>query len=853
MLGKITKVLNMKPEEILSMVEEAAGTRMYEDRKEKAYKTMEKKQRKVAEIESQLNEEIIPRLDKLRSEKSAFLSFQKACAELERLEKIVIAHDWCYHERGASNSEMEIRRIIESNDQLKRDIEKWKDDKEMYENKIDDIRKKQQKELAKDGKLAELDRNVKQLSTELVKSRAQFDIKKENIEEEKKNVENLKNTIKNYESSYNQKEESTNAISDEFKGVDEAYKNSSDELTRAEELLQTLLTGLASSSKDDTGAGGFLGQIQEAKNRVTGGETEYQQCQVKIDHLKKEIKDKERRVKDSTSDSEELTKEIEKAKSNLNDLESNIKKLNWDNNLMDDLKKQEREQFVKVSKLSEQRDKLKSSMSALDFTYSNPYPNFDTSKVHGLIANLIDLDESKSEFATALEVCAGGRLYSVVVEDEKVSTALLEKGKLRKRVTIIPLNKIKPSKMSKDKFELAESLAPGKVHTALSLVGSEPEVELAMAYVFGEALICTDAETAQKVTFHQNVRTRSVTLKGDVYDPSGVLSGGSAPSGSGILVRAQALKDADQKLKYAQNELKNIKDQILNLNEQQSKYNKLKREHDLKAHEVEILENQFNGSSTTRLQNDLKELKNSLDETNKAAKAAKEKEGQARKDVKKLEREMEEFKNDRGGKLDELKADVAKRRKDVQKKSTSIKSRAKEVQTAQLELEQLGIDRDNVKDELHQSTETLQNLQNELEEFNNIINSKQKQFNQMEAKLTKERNQLDTYKDELDALEVSISTVKSNLQNGSHSLKSVDKEISNAKENNKKHLNSLKVLEKTYDWIHDEQSEFGKPDSAYDFNKVDINQASKQRSELAELHKTQKNKINGKVMTMIDT
>ena len=94
MLGKITKVLNMKPEEILSMVEEAAGTRMYEDRKEKAYKTMEKKQRKVAEIESQLNEEIIPRLDKLRSEKSAFLSFQKACAELERLEKIVIAHDW---------------------------------------------------------------------------------------------------------------------------------------------------------------------------------------------------------------------------------------------------------------------------------------------------------------------------------------------------------------------------------------------------------------------------------------------------------------------------------------------------------------------------------------------------------------------------------------------------------------------------------------------------------------------------------------------------------------------------------------------------------------------------------------
>jgi len=32
----------------------------------------------------------------------------------------------------------------------------------------------------------------------------------------------------------------------------------------------------------------------------------------------------------------------------------------------------------------------------------------------------------------------------VVVKDEKVGSQLLEKGKLQKRVTIIPLNKIQP-------------------------------------------------------------------------------------------------------------------------------------------------------------------------------------------------------------------------------------------------------------------------------------------------------------------------------------------------------------------------------------------------------------------------
>jgi structural maintenance of chromosome 2 len=50
MQGKITKVLNMKPPEILAMIEEAAGTRMFEDRKEKAHKTMEKKDSKLGEI-----------------------------------------------------------------------------------------------------------------------------------------------------------------------------------------------------------------------------------------------------------------------------------------------------------------------------------------------------------------------------------------------------------------------------------------------------------------------------------------------------------------------------------------------------------------------------------------------------------------------------------------------------------------------------------------------------------------------------------------------------------------------------------------------------------------------------------
>ena len=41
----------MKPQEILGMLEEAAGTRMYETKKDAALRTLEKKQVKVSEIE----------------------------------------------------------------------------------------------------------------------------------------------------------------------------------------------------------------------------------------------------------------------------------------------------------------------------------------------------------------------------------------------------------------------------------------------------------------------------------------------------------------------------------------------------------------------------------------------------------------------------------------------------------------------------------------------------------------------------------------------------------------------------------------------------------------------------------
>ena len=87
-------------------------------------------------------------------------------------------------------------------------------------------------------------------------------------------------------------------------------------------------------------------------------------------------------------------------------------------------------------------------MSSLSFDYDSPYPGFDRSKVKGLVASLISLKPSDYDKATALEITAGGRMYNVIVQDPKVGQDLIDKGRLRKRITIIPLNGIKDRRLS---------------------------------------------------------------------------------------------------------------------------------------------------------------------------------------------------------------------------------------------------------------------------------------------------------------------------------------------------------------------------------------------------------------------
>ena len=72
MQGKVAKVVDMKPAEVLSMLEEAAGTQVYQNKRERTLKELEKCKAKLAKIDEMLDSDIVPALNKLRKKRGDY-------------------------------------------------------------------------------------------------------------------------------------------------------------------------------------------------------------------------------------------------------------------------------------------------------------------------------------------------------------------------------------------------------------------------------------------------------------------------------------------------------------------------------------------------------------------------------------------------------------------------------------------------------------------------------------------------------------------------------------------------------------------------------------------------------------
>ncbi|EON66114.1 hypothetical protein W97_05357 [Coniosporium apollinis CBS 100218] len=850
MQGRITKVLNMKAVEILAMIEEAAGTRMFEDRRDKAFKTMAKKEMKVQEITELLRDEIDPKLEKLRNEKRAFLDFQQTQSDLERLTRLVVAHDYVKGKEKLRLSADDLERKKQRALELEESAVRLKNEIGFLQEDVKKVKAARDKELRKGGKFQALEDEVKTQSHEIVRLATIIDLKKTSTTEEVDKRAKLEKSAEELQKQLKEKAKLYDKLQQRYEAAHTELAAQTAEVDKQEELLQTLLTGVASKEGQESG---YQGQLQDAKNRASAASTEQEQAKLKIAHLEKRIKEEEPRAKKAKEQNSGLLKDLESLRTQAKKLEADLSKLGFEPGKEEAMYQEETRLQQRIRELREQADAMKRKVANVDFSYSDPTPGFDRSRVKGLVAQLFTLEKEHTRAGTALEICAGGRLYNVVVDSAETGTQLLQNGKLRKRVTIIPLNKIAAFRASAEKIGAAQKIAPGKVDLALSLIGYDDEVTAAMDYVFGSTLVCEDAATAKRVTFDPAVRMKSVTLEGDVYDPSGTLSGGSSPESSGVLVTLQKLNELTKELAAQEKALSDLQATMSREKKRLDAAKKTKQELDLKSHEIKLTEEQISGNSSSSIIEAVEEMRANIAQLKEDVKTAKTRQDEASKDVKRIERDMSEFSSNKDGKLAELQTSLEKLKRTLSKNSASIKPLQQDMRDAMLESEQCGADLAAAKEQLQDADTTLKAQQEEIDSLMAEQTRVKDAHDFAQAHLHDEQAKLTGFDDELSALDEAIRSKNAltteeglEMQKLGHHIEKFHKEQQAAEQ-------TLSHLEKEHDWIADERESFGRPGTPYDFKGQNMAECKATLKNVSERFQGMKKKINPKVMNMIDS
>ena len=195
-----------------------------------------------------------------------------------------------------------------------------------------------------------------------------------------------------------------------------------------------------------------------------------------------------------------------------------------------------------------QLTELRARLSRFDFSYDSPSATFARSSVKGTVVSQLTL--LRAEAARAVETAAGGRLLNVIVDNEHVGKALLERGALTRRWTMIPLSAISTAATIPPAVQrrAAEEVGEDAARLALDCVGFDGAVRPAMQFVFGSTFVCPTTAAASRLTFHPDIARRTATFDGDILDPRGTMEGGSSANQVSVLAQFEQARSLQQRL-----------------------------------------------------------------------------------------------------------------------------------------------------------------------------------------------------------------------------------------------------------------------------------------------------------------
>ncbi|KAM8843694.1 structural maintenance of chromosomes protein 2 [Synchiropus picturatus] len=847
MQGRITKVLNMKPPEILAMIEEAAGTRMYECKKISAQKTIEKKEAKLLEIQTILTEEITPTMQKLQEERSSYLEYQKLTREIQHLSRLYVAWLFVCAEETKLKSAENLKAMQHNIAQMQASMVENESKVQELSAQIQELQKKKDKEVT--GVLKSLEETLADLQRVDAKAQSALDVKKQNLKDETKKRKELVKSMEEDKKMVLVKEKEVSKLMEQLQAVQEEGQKDNAALEAAEQHFKAVSAGL--STNEDGEEATLAGQMMACKNDMSKADTEAKQAQMTLKHAQTELKTKQAEVKKMDSGYKKDQDAMQAVKSVREKLQSELGKLNYEDGKEESLLEQRRHLSREVSRLKETYEHLVSRFPNLRFDYKDPERGWDRSKVKGLLANLITV--SDVSYATALEVVAGGRLYNIVVDTEVTGKKLLEKGELQRRYTIIPLNKISAKTLNDRVVNAAKSLVgDDNVHTALSLVGYESDLRKAMEYVFGSQLVCDTLDNAKKVAFDKQVMTKTVTLGGDVFDPQGTLSGGARSQSASVLTSLQELKDVQDNLHEKESQLQDMEKQLASLKGVAEKYRQLKQQLELKLEEELILQAKLQQSSFHQQQEELERLRKAIEESEETLRVTKEVQKRAEEKYKVLENKMKNAEAEREKELKaaQQKLNSAKAKADAFNKK--LKQKQQESEAVALELGELQREQAGYEQQIAAVDEASKAIQEQIDSMACAVSQNKEAVRNAQEEVTKQKEIILAQDKELKAKSTEANQIREQTNEAQLKIKELEHNISKHHKDSQEASEKVARMLEEHEWIQSECHFFGKPNSSYDFKTNNPKEAGQRLKKLEQTTAKLERNVNKRAMNMLN-
>lgn len=311
----------MKPPEILGMIEEAAGTRMFENKKQAALKTIGKKEAKVCmsnpsttiphvnppspptkhthtqtplppsnyslslftftfnitptpttndkkikmeEMKKILSDEITPTLNRLRAERKFFLEWQANSAEVERLERFSAAYQFSRAQESLAQSEGDLVGMETSRNSLREEVAKCRSVARDKSVEAEGLRKLATGDYEK--ALSTAKSREEASSKDLVKATTVLRNKRAVLDKEEKAAKTIEGQTGESEEAARAKEEEIAAARVELDKAQAVVKVRAEEMAAATQAYQEMCAGITSSISSSSGSSG-------EKERVGDGGT----------------------------------------------------------------------------------------------------------------------------------------------------------------------------------------------------------------------------------------------------------------------------------------------------------------------------------------------------------------------------------------------------------------------------------------------------------------------------------------------------------------------------------------------------------------------------------------------------